>query len=73
MPKLPLLSGRDVCAILARHGFAAVRQKGSHLTMQRVDDTGTTTVIVPMHDEIAIGTLASIIRQSGLGRDAFTG
>jgi predicted RNA binding protein YcfA (HicA-like mRNA interferase family) len=32
---------------------------------------GTVTVPVPHHDEIRIGTLQSIIRQSGLPRDEF--
>jgi len=35
MPKLRMLSGRDVCKILSEHGFAKVRQKGSHIIMQK--------------------------------------
>jgi predicted RNA binding protein YcfA (HicA-like mRNA interferase family) len=65
------MSGREVCAILARHGFVEVRQKGSHIVMQRTDDSGTTTVPVPDHDEVKIGTLRSIIRQSGIHRHEF--
>jgi hypothetical protein len=30
-----------------------------------------TTVVVPNHQAVAIGTLASIIRQSGLDRSLF--
>jgi predicted RNA binding protein YcfA (HicA-like mRNA interferase family) len=39
--------------------------------MQQAEGAGTRTVIVPDHDEIRIGTLQSIIRQSGLPRTAF--
>jgi predicted RNA binding protein YcfA (HicA-like mRNA interferase family) len=68
---LRVLSGRQVCAILAEHGFYEVRRRGSHIVMQKVSPGGTVTVPVPDHDEIRIGTLKSIIRQSGLQRTAF--
>lgn len=71
MPKLRVMSGREVCAILARHGFVEVRQKGSHIVMQRKEDSETTTVLVPDHNEVKIGTLRSIIRQSGVDRGEF--
>ena len=66
-----VLSGKDVCAILAAHGFARVRQRGSHAVMQRRDGRTTITVPVPMHRELRTGTLQSIIRQSGVERSAF--
>jgi predicted RNA binding protein YcfA (HicA-like mRNA interferase family) len=69
--KLRALSGKQVCAILARHGFLEVRQRGSHIVMQkRLSDT-TLTVPVPNHAELRMGTLQSIIRQSGLPRNEF--
>jgi predicted RNA binding protein YcfA (HicA-like mRNA interferase family) len=39
--------------------------------MQKRDAGTTTTVPVPDHDELRIGTLQSIIRQSGLPRALF--
>ena len=71
MGKLRVLSGKEVCAILERHGFVQVRQRGSHILMQRTADGGTTTVPVPDHKEVRIGTLRSIIRQSGVPRAEF--
>lgn len=71
MGKLRILSGRDVCRILEQHGFQLVRQRGSHIVMQRRTDGGTITVPVPDHAEIRIGTLQAIIRQSGVPRSAF--
>ena len=68
MGKLRVLSGKDVCAILMRHGFMEVRQRGSHIVMQkRLADT-TVTVPVPSHAELRISILQSIIRQSRVSR-----
>jgi len=69
--KLRVLSGSEACAILERHGFIRIRQRGSHVVMQRTTGDGTTTVPVPDHMELRTGTLRSIIRQSGLPRSEF--
>jgi predicted RNA binding protein YcfA (HicA-like mRNA interferase family) len=66
-----ILSAKQVCEILARHGFEEVRRRGSHIVMQKKSPVGTITVPVPNHDEIRIGTLLSIIRQSALNRVEF--
>jgi len=71
MPKIRILSGRDVCKILAQNGFEEIRQKGSHIIMQKRWGKSTITVPVPNHNQLKTGTLASIIRQSGLPRSAF--
>lgn len=65
------MSGREACAILAAHGFAEARRRGSHIVMQKVQGDRTTTVPVPDHRELRIGTLLSVIRQSGLPRTLF--
>jgi len=72
LPSLPVLSGKQVCDILVGHGFEKVRQRGSHMIMQRVMGSTTVTVPVPNHKELKRGTLRSIIRQSGLGVENFT-
>ena len=71
MARLRVLSGREVCAILAAQGFSEVRRRGSHIVMQRIEGGGTTTVPVPDHRELRTGTLMSIIRQSGVARTFF--
>ncbi len=58
MSKLRILSGKEVCSILEKQGFAKV-------------DNSTVTVPVPNHSEIKIGTLMSIIRQSRLPKELF--
>ncbi|NOZ06020.1 MAG: type II toxin-antitoxin system HicA family toxin [Chloroflexi bacterium] len=71
MPRLRVLSGKKVCSILAQYGFVEVRQRGSHIVMQKRTTDSTITVPVPNHRELRTGTLRSIIRQSGLPRSLF--
>lgn len=66
-PPLPVVSGADVIKALVVAGFVEVSQRGSHRKLRN----GETTVIVPMHKELAAGTLRSIIRQSGMPVDEF--
>lgn len=70
MGKLRVLLGRD-CQILEQYGFVEVRQRGSHIIMQKRTDETTITVPVPNYSELRIGTLQSIIRQSRLPRYLF--
>jgi len=69
--RLRVLSGKEVCTILIHHGFIEARRRGSHIVMQKRLSEGTITVPVPDHKEIRIGTLLSIIRQSGINRTEF--
>ncbi len=71
MPKLRVLSGREVCKILVQYGFEKVRQKGSHIIMQKRRGNTTITIPIPDHDALKTGTLLGIIRQSGLPRSTF--
>ena len=73
MGKLRTLSGREIMTILAQNGFAEVRRRGSHVVMQKRMGETTTTVVVPDHRQIRIGTLTSIVRQSRLPRQLFEG
>jgi predicted RNA binding protein YcfA (HicA-like mRNA interferase family) len=69
--RLRRLSGREVCRILEQHGFSRIRQRGSHAIMQKLIPGSTITVPVPLHDELKIGTLNNVIRQSRLPRTLF--
>jgi len=71
VPKLGQFSGDEIARIMEKSGFLLVRQKGSHLIMQKRTGEETITVPVPMHREIKIGTLQSIIRQSGIAKESF--
>lgn len=64
--KVPVLSGVDVVRALGRLGFERVSQKGSHIKLRRRTQEGTRNVIIPTHDEVARGTLGSILAQAGI-------
>jgi predicted RNA binding protein YcfA (HicA-like mRNA interferase family) len=71
MPRLPVLSGREVIKALKKAGFEERRQKGSHIILVKELAGGRKAVIVPNHREVDIGTLIEILRQAGLKRDEF--
>jgi predicted RNA binding protein YcfA (HicA-like mRNA interferase family) len=67
MPKLPRTSAERIIRALESLGFVAVRQRGSHVVLRR----GERGCVVPMHKEIAVGTLRGILRQAGISPDQF--
>jgi predicted RNA binding protein YcfA (HicA-like mRNA interferase family) len=69
--RLRVLSGKEACEILAKHGFAEARQTGSHIVMQKKLPGTTITVPVPDHSTLRAGTLRAIVRQSGIPRAEF--
>ena len=65
MPRLRRLSGNDVITIMARFGFRRHSQKGSHVKLRRTLDSGRNqNLSVPLHHELARGTLHSIFNQA---------
>ena len=62
MAKLPVLSGHDLVDILKKLGFVVVRQKGSHVSLQK----GGRKTVVPLHNDLAKGTILGILKQCGL-------
>ena len=69
MAHLPVVSGSDVVKALEKQGFRLIRQRGSHMVLQkRMSDT-TITTVVPNHKELAPGTLRSILKRTGLTTD----
>ena len=56
MVKIGIFSGKEICKILGKEGFENIRQKGSHVVMQKRVHGETITVPVPMHNEIKMGT-----------------
>ena len=69
MPKLPIISGKKLVAALLKAGFIEIRQKGSHVSMEKITIDNTYRTVVPMHRELAKGTLLDILQQTGLNKD----
>ncbi len=61
---LPVLSGREVVRVFESFGWEVARQRGSHIIL--VKEGELATLSVPDHQEVAKGTLRSLIRTSGL-------
>jgi predicted RNA binding protein YcfA (HicA-like mRNA interferase family) len=69
LSRLPVISGREMVRLLSKIGFAIVGRKGSHARLKRRRGKEILIVIVPMHHELARGTLRSILRQANLTVD----
>jgi predicted RNA binding protein YcfA (HicA-like mRNA interferase family) len=72
MPKLRRVSGQEAIRALEKLGFVRVRQRGSHVVLRREAPEGTTGCVIPLHRELAIGTLRSILRQAQVTPEEFT-
>jgi predicted RNA binding protein YcfA (HicA-like mRNA interferase family) len=71
MPKLRRVSGQEAVHALEQLGFVQVRQRGSHVVLKRQTLEGETGCVVPLHRELAIGTLRGILKQAGVTQDEF--
>jgi predicted RNA binding protein YcfA (HicA-like mRNA interferase family) len=64
VPKLKRLGGAQVVAIVRRHGFRVVKTRGSHVKLKReMASAPAQTLTIPLHAELATGTLLAIYRQ----------
>ena len=52
-------------------GFEQVRQRGSHIVLKKQTPEGAVGCVVPLHRELAIGTLRGILKQAGVTPDEF--
>ena len=71
MPKLPSVSGERVIRALKRAGFTELRQKGSHVSLEKRVGEQVFKTVVPMHSELSKGTLSDMLKQCGLKIDEF--
>lgn len=61
MPKP--FSGKRVADMLIKfYGFHLVSQRGSHLKLKKAEAEGTIVTVVPLHRELAQGTLRGVLR-----------
>lgn len=66
-PRLPNITAAQLVRALKRDGWVEIRQKGSHMTLERSGKV----VTIPMHASITLrrGTLKSILKQAGITVD----
>ncbi|MGO9269875.1 MAG: type II toxin-antitoxin system HicA family toxin [Terriglobia bacterium] len=71
MPKLPRISGEEAIRALEQLGFRRTRQRGSHVVLRKETPQGSVGCVVPLHRELAVGTLHGILQQAGVQREEF--
>jgi predicted RNA binding protein YcfA (HicA-like mRNA interferase family) len=54
--------GEELVNLLKRYGYVVVRQRGSHIRMEKHSDEGAHAITVPDHKPIKIGTLQDIAK-----------
>jgi predicted RNA binding protein YcfA (HicA-like mRNA interferase family) len=66
LSKVPSLNYPEVISAFERAGWAVVRQRGSHIRMQRTSDEGVQKITVPAHRPIKRSTLAKLLKDARL-------
>ena len=68
MPRLPLLSGKEIIRALSKIGYREIRQRGSHI---RLACSGKKSVTVPEYRVVGRGLLRKILRDTEISPDDF--
>ncbi len=71
MPRLRRVSGQQAIRALERLGFMQVRQRGSHVILKMETPEGEVGCVVPLHRELAVGTLRGLLKQARVDPDEF--
>lgn len=69
MPEIPLLRPAQVVAAFRRLGWEVARRRGSHIILAKPGHIASLSV--PIHPQVARGTLRSLIQMSGVSVDEF--
>jgi predicted RNA binding protein YcfA (HicA-like mRNA interferase family) len=62
--KLPQISGKDLIKIFTKLGFVVIRQRGSHVQLEKRVGSEIIKLTIPMHQQLKRGTLSHIIKAS---------
>lgn len=71
MSKVPQLPYERIIRALQRDGWLVVRQKGSHIRLQKHTAAETLKLIVPAHRPVKRSTLAHILKQARISTERF--
>ena len=71
MSSVPSLSYREILRALQRDGWIVLRQRGSHIRLQKHVGQRTLKLTVPAHTPVKRSTLSHIIKQAELEVDSF--
>nr|VFK29005.1 MAG: Predicted RNA binding protein YcfA, dsRBD-like fold, HicA-like mRNA interferase family [Candidatus Kentron sp. MB]VFK29558.1 MAG: Predicted RNA binding protein YcfA, dsRBD-like fold, HicA-like mRNA interferase family [Candidatus Kentron sp. MB]VFK74829.1 MAG: Predicted RNA binding protein YcfA, dsRBD-like fold, HicA-like mRNA interferase family [Candidatus Kentron sp. MB] len=73
MTKVPSVGYKAVITVLQRDGWVVVRQRGSHIRLQKHTGEGISNLTVPAHRPIKRSTLSHILKEAHLDADCFKG
>jgi predicted RNA binding protein YcfA (HicA-like mRNA interferase family) len=71
MTKVPSLNYERVVRALRRDGWVVVRQRGSHIRLQKHLPEETLKLVIPAHQPIKRSTLSHILKQARLTVEEF--
>lgn len=71
MSKVPSLNYEKVISALRRDGWVVLRQKGSHVRLQKHAGGETLKLTIPAHRPVKRSTLSHIIKQARLSVEEF--
>ncbi|MEI7990196.1 MAG: type II toxin-antitoxin system HicA family toxin [Chloroflexota bacterium] len=71
MTRVPNLSYTQIIKALQRDGWIVVRQRGSHIRMQKHTDIEVLKITIPAHKPVKRSTLAHILKQARLDIETF--
>lgn len=71
MTKVPSVDYERVVYALRRAGWVVVRQRGSHIRLQKRTPEETLKLTVPSHRPLLRSTVAHILKQARLSVDEF--
>ncbi len=71
MTKVPSLHYERVVRAFERDGWVTVRQRGSHIRMEKRLEDETLKITVPAHRPIKRSTLSHLLKQARLDVDTF--
>jgi len=71
MSKVPVLPYDRVISALKRDGWVVVRQRGSHIRLQKHVQDEILKLTIPAHKPIKRSTLSHILKQARISLDDF--
>jgi len=69
--KVPSLPYTQIVKAFQRDGWTVVRQKGSHIRLQKRIDDELLKITIPAHRPVKRSTLAHILKQARMDVDRF--
>lgn len=71
MSDIPSLSYVQIIRALQKLGFVVVRQKGSHIRLQKRTGDALIKITVPAHKPVKVNTLRQILKQAKISIEEF--